>query len=79
MSQNNRKYRKKELEISEIEITNDRLTGRAGLTLFVAYLHQVQIFPLIDRFFGSIRKSKKGIEVFELFKQVLGKEGNQTR
>ena len=71
MSQNNRKYRKKELEISEIETTNDRLTGRAGLTLFVAYLHQVQIFPLIDRFFGSIRKSKKGIEVFELFKQVL--------
>ena len=71
MSHNTRKYRKKELEISEIEITSDRLTGRAGLTLFVAYLHQIQVFPLIDRFFGSIRRSKKGVEVFELFKQVL--------
>jgi len=71
MSQNNKKYRKKELEISDIEITNDRLTGRAGLALFVAYLHQIQIFPLIDRFFGSIRKNKKGIEIFEIIKQVL--------
>ena len=64
-------YRKKELEISKIEMTSDRLTGRGGLTLFVAYLHQVRIFALIDRFFGSIRKSKKGVDVFELFKQIL--------
>jgi len=71
MSQNNKNYRKKELKISSIEITSDRLTGRAGLVLFVAYLHQIQIFPLIDRLFGSIRKNKKGVAVFELFKQVM--------
>ncbi len=41
MSHNNKKYRKKELEISEIQITNERLTGRAWLALFVAYLHQI--------------------------------------
>lgn len=71
MKENNRKYRKKELKISAIETTRDRLTGRAGLALFVAYLHQIQIFPMLDRYFGSIRKSRKGILVFELFKQVL--------
>lgn len=71
MNQNSRNYRKKELEIDAIEMTSDRLTGRAGLALFVAYLHQIRIFPLIDRFFGSIRKSKKGVEIFELIKQVL--------
>jgi hypothetical protein len=71
MNRNSKNYRKKELEISAIEMTSDRLTGRAGLALFVAYLHQIRIFPLIDRFFGSIRKSSKGVEVFELFKQVL--------
>jgi hypothetical protein len=71
MDKNSKSYRKMELKISAIEITNDRLTGRAGLALFVTYLHQVSIFPLIDRFFGSIRKSRKGIAVFELFKQVL--------
>lgn len=71
MNRNSKNYRKKELEISAIEATRERLTGRAGLALFVAYLHQVQIFPLLDRFFSSIRKSKKGVAVFELFKQVL--------
>ena len=71
MKRYSKNYRKKELKISAIETTSERLTGRAGLTLFVAYLHQIEIFPLLDRFFGSIRKSKKGIAVFELFKQVL--------
>ena len=71
MNKNSKNYRKKELKISGVEITSDRLTGRAGLALFVDYLHQIQIFPLIDRFFGSMRKNKKGVEVFELFKQVL--------
>jgi hypothetical protein len=71
MKEYSKNYRKKELKISAIETTSERLTGRAGLTLFVAYLHRINIFPLIDRFFGSIRKSKKGIEVFELFKQIL--------
>jgi hypothetical protein len=71
MKENSRNYRKKELKISAVETTNERLTGRAGLVLFVAYLHQIGIFPMLDRYFGSIRKSKKGIAAFELFKQVL--------
>jgi hypothetical protein len=71
MKKHSKLYRKKELKISKIEMTSERLTGRAGLTLFVAYLHQIQIFSLIDRFFGSIRKSKKGVAAFELFKQIL--------
>jgi hypothetical protein len=71
MSKNSRCYRKKELQINAIETTDDRLTGRAGLALFVAYLHGIKLFPLIDRFFGSIRKSRKGVDVCELFKQVL--------
>jgi len=71
MKEYSKNYRKKELEINAIETTQKRLTGRAGLTLFVAYLQNIDIFPLLDRFFGSIRKSKKGIESFEFFKQIL--------
>jgi len=48
VNKNSKNYRKKELQISAVEMTRDRLTGRAGLALFVAYLHQVRIFPLID-------------------------------
>lgn len=71
MSKNSKNYRKRELRISAIEKTSERLTGRAGLTLFVSYLHSISLFPLLDRLFGSIRKSKKGVAVFEIFKQVL--------
>ena len=61
----------REHKIQRIEVTPDRLTGRAGLTLFVAYLHQILIFEQLDRWFGSIRKSSKGLPVCEMFKQVL--------
>jgi hypothetical protein len=71
MKENSKKYRKKKLQIHAVEKTTDRLTGRAGLALFVAYMHSIEIFPLIDRFFGTIRKSKKGLDVYELFKQVV--------
>jgi hypothetical protein len=48
-------------------VSGGGLTGRAGLSLFVSYLHNIDIFPLIDRLFSTIRKSKKGLPVFEIF------------
>lgn len=71
MANNNKKYRKKEQKISDVQPTNEKLTGRAGLAFFVAYLHTIQIFPMLDKMFGSMRKSKKGIEITELFKQMF--------
>ena len=71
MAKDSKCYRKNEAKITAVDTTSDRLTGRAGLSLFVAYLHRIEIFTLLDRFFGAIRKSKKGTDVFELFKQVL--------
>ncbi len=71
MHKDSKCYRKNEAKISAIETTSDRLTGRAGLSLFVAYLHRIEIFALLERLFGSMRKNKKGTDVFELFKQVL--------
>ena len=71
MNHDSRKYREKELKIQRIEATSDRLTGRAGLTLFVEYLHNISIFPWIEKWFGKIRKSSKGLDVVELFKQIL--------
>ncbi len=71
MNQNSSNYRESELEIKAVEQIGERLTGRAGLALFVSYLHSINIFPLIDRFFGSIRKSKKGVAIVEIVKQIL--------
>jgi hypothetical protein len=71
MSQHSKNYRQNELKIRRIEATSDRLTGRAGLALVVTYLHGIEIFDWFDRWFGSIRKSRKGLPITELFKQVL--------
>lgn len=71
MSKHSKNYRKNELKIRRIETTSDRLTGRAGLALFVAYLNGIQVFSWFDQWFGSIRKNRKGIAITELFKQAL--------
>lgn len=57
--------------ITGIGITNDTLTSRGGLSLFVRYLANIGIMPSIQRLFGGIRKSGKGTSIEELFKQVL--------
>lgn len=57
--------------IDGVEITSDTLTGRGGLSLFVRYLRNIQIFQQIDTFFGSMRRSRKGQPITEIFKQLL--------
>jgi hypothetical protein len=57
--------------IEDVQVTNDCLTGRAGLNLFVRYLRGIDLFPHIDRLFGSMHKHPKGAPIEELFKQML--------
>ena len=58
-------------KINRVETTADCLTDRAGLALFVRYLASTQIGRLLERWFGSIRKSRKGLAIIELFKQLF--------
>ena len=58
-------------KISKIELTDDTLTGRGGLVLFSKYLSSVGIFHILDKNFNHLRKSSKGLEVWQLFKQVF--------
>ncbi len=57
--------------IDDVQVTSECLTGRAGLNLFSRYLRGIDLFPHIDRLFGSMRKHPKGAPIDELFKQVL--------
>lgn len=57
--------------IDEIGTTSDKITGRAGLSFFARYLDTIGIKVLIESFFGSIRKSRKGKGIYDLFKQVI--------
>ncbi len=62
---------KSKCKINCIGVTNDTLTGRGGMSLFVKYLNSVEIYPLLQEYFGDIRKSKKGLPVWNIFKQIF--------
>jgi hypothetical protein len=57
--------------IDRIGVTNDVLTSRGGLTLFVKYIENIGVLSLLERYFGRLRKSSKGQPVPEIFKQVF--------
>ena len=61
----------KSAKITDIGITNDTLTSRGGLSLFVRYLDRIDVMSPMHRLFVGIRKTRKGTCVEELFKQVL--------
>ena len=67
----NKNVYKSKNKINKIAVTNDTLTGRGGMTLFVKYLSGVEIYPLLSSFFGDIRRNNKGIPVWNIFKQVF--------
>jgi hypothetical protein len=57
--------------ISKVEITNDTLTSRGGIALFVKYVQTINIIALLLEKFGSLKKSSKGVSLQNLFLQVL--------
>ena len=65
------KFTSTEDKIDAIAITSDRLTGRGGLALFSRYLSSIKIDSHLDRLFGSMRRSGKGLPVTAIFKQVF--------
>lgn len=64
------KYKNSE-KIKAVEQTDAIMTGRGGMVLFVRYLNGINIYPILMILFGGLRKNKKGIEVWNIFKQVF--------
>jgi len=71
MSDNSTQNTKSNNNIDRVEVTNDTLTSRGGLSLFVRYLRNSALLPHLESEFGSIRKSRKGQAVTEIFKQLF--------
>ena len=71
MKRKRERSKEKTAQIAGVGITNDTLTSRGGLSLFVRYLDRIGVMSPMHRLFGGIRKSRKGTCVEEIFKQVL--------
>ena len=41
--------KKNELKINKIEITEDKISGRGGLALFLRYVEQINFYKLSDK------------------------------
>ena len=57
--------------IDRVETTTETLTGRAGLALFSRYVRNLELFSVLERLFGSLRKSEKGLPILVLFHQLF--------
>jgi hypothetical protein len=62
---------KSKCKIKKVDVTEDTLTGRGGMALFVRYLSQVNIYTLLLDSFGNLRRSQKGQPIWNVFKQIL--------
>jgi hypothetical protein len=65
------KIKEKSPIICEPGITTDVLSSRGGLTLFVRYIRNIGLGHRLEALFGSMKKSRKGQPVVEVFKQLL--------
>jgi Transposase DDE domain group 1 len=60
-----------QLKISKIEITNDAISARGGLAVFIRYLENTKVFELIEHYLGNMKGSKKGITTREFLIQFM--------
>jgi len=57
--------------IDQVETTTETLTSRAGMALFRPYLRNLGLLSLLERLFGSMRQSEKGLPIPVLFHQII--------
>jgi hypothetical protein len=62
---------KSKCKISKVDVTEDTLTGRGGMAVFVRYLSKVNIYGLLLDSFGNLRRSQKGEPIWNIFKQIF--------
>jgi len=65
------KNNKTSAKISKVEKTNEKISGRGGLTLFLLYVENIMFYPLVSKIFGKLSRSGKGLQLFQFIKQIL--------
>jgi hypothetical protein len=58
-------------KIDKIAKTDQKITGRGGLSLFVNYLSGIAIYPILKTLFGWVKGSSKGTCIEGIFKQLF--------
>lgn len=61
----------KQVKISKIDITNDKISGRGGLFFIIRYIENTQFYSLFYKIFGHIKSATKGLSCYQFIKQML--------
>jgi hypothetical protein len=59
------------LKINKIQPTDEKIIGRCGMSLLVRYADKTGILDKLTEIFRDLSKSKKGVGVYNLCKQVV--------
>lgn len=62
---------RKECKISDVEITNNTLSNRGGLSFMLRYFDKIGVPSTIENRFGHLRKSGKGESIVECARQFI--------
>jgi len=60
-------------QITAVETTTDKITGRGGIAFILRYLEKIKIFNIIDSLVGAVWGSRKGKGSGFLLRQILAK------
>ncbi len=66
-----KKYDTKQVKISKIEITDDKMSGRGGLFFFLRYVENIRFYSFFENHFHFLQGSKKGLSCIQFIKQLL--------
>ena len=66
-----KKINTKQVKISDIQITSDKISGRGGLFLFSEYLENTQLYKMLEKRLGFLQLSSKGLSVSQFVKQLF--------
>ncbi len=59
-------------KINKITVTNQKISGRGGITLFLRYIEQIHFYRLISRIFSTLQIfHPKGLQLLQFVKQMF--------
>jgi hypothetical protein len=66
-----KKTHTKQVKISRVEITTDKISGRGGLFFFLRYILNIGFFHFFERYFNFLKGTDKGLSCFQFTKQLF--------
>lgn len=62
---------RRDCKINKVEITDDTLSNRGGLSFLMRYIDNTGLASMIENTFGHLRKSSKGESISEITRQFM--------